>query len=342
MSSSAVNAVSRASHGDALLQVRGLTRRFASRNRIFTRRSEQFAALDSVSFDVREGEIFGLVGESGSGKSTLARCILRLQRADAGSVKFLGRELMGLSQREMRRVRPDLQIVFQDPASALSPRRTIAQSLVEPREPLDRKSRSSRALSAGEALKRVGLGAELLDRYPAELSSGQQQRVALARALVSQPRLIVADEAVSALDVSVQAQILDLIRRLRSDLGIAFVFITHDLAVVAQLADRIAVMFAGRIVETGTTPVVFGQAAHPYTRGLIAAVPDPDPSAPFQPPAMPTLRRMADRNACPYAARCAEVMATCRERAPPGVCLDATRDHRVECHLHLPGDDSSP
>ncbi|MDX1625986.1 MAG: ATP-binding cassette domain-containing protein, partial [Wenzhouxiangellaceae bacterium] len=262
-----------------LLEVRGLTRHFRPRRRPFARREPPVRAVDGVDLALRAGASYGLVGESGCGKSTLARAILRLIEPTSGSVQLDGTEITALGPRALRQARRDMQMVFQDPWASLSPRRTVGQTL---REPLDvhgigaRRRRPSRVL---ELLETVGLDAGAADRYPHEFSGGQRQRIAIARALAVEPKLLVADEAVSALDVSVQSQVLNLLADLRRDRGIALLFISHDLSVVRHVCDVVGVMYLGRIVEGGPAGRVLSAPAHPYTQALIDAAPRPEPGA---------------------------------------------------------------
>jgi len=246
----------------------------------FFPRSHTLRAVDGVSFDIRKGETVGLVGESGCGKSTLARGVLQLLPTTAGSVTWLGEQLSGTSKSELKRLRKDLQIVFQDPLASLDPRMTISASIAEPLVThlpgMPSAERKDRVI---EMMRRVGLPPEMMNRYPHELSGGQNQRVGIARAMVLTPGLIVADEAVSALDVSVQAQILELLKDLRSEFGMAMIFISHDLSVVREVADRIMVLYMGRVVEMAGRDQLFDTPRHPYTRSLISAVPVPDPNA---------------------------------------------------------------
>jgi peptide/nickel transport system ATP-binding protein len=236
------------------------------------------SAVDGVSFEIAQGETLGLVGESGCGKSTLARAVLQLIPATGGSVTWLGTELTGLAKHELKRHRKDLQIVFQDPLASLNPRMTVSASIAEPlitHRPT--MSDAERKLVVAEMMEKVGLTATLMNRYPHELSGGQNQRVGIARAMINKPRLIICDEAVSALDVSVQAQILALLRDLQAEFGMAMIFISHDLSVVRQVADRIMVLYLGAIVELADRTTIFEDARHPYTRSLITSVPVPDP-----------------------------------------------------------------
>ncbi|HUG25632.1 ATP-binding cassette domain-containing protein [Piscinibacter sp.] len=229
-------------------------------------------ALQGVSFTLEAGRSLGIVGESGSGKSTLARLVMALEAPTSGRVTLLGRDLHALPHRELREARRDFQMVFQDPYGSLDPRQRVQQIVTEPLPPLPVRERRQRV---AEALDAVGLRPADADKYPHEFSGGQRQRIAIARALITRPKLIVADEPVSALDVSVQAQVLNLMQDLRAEFGIAFLFISHDLAVVDHLCDEVAVMQAGRIVERGTPERLFRHAEHPYTRALIDAVPQP-------------------------------------------------------------------
>jgi peptide/nickel transport system ATP-binding protein len=261
-----------------LLEVRGLVKDFPGERGLFRDRAGgRRRAVDGVDLEIESGETLGLVGESGSGKSTLCRAILRLVEPSAGSVRFEGRELTGLSARQLRPLRGRMQMVFQDPYGSLNSRRRIGQIVAEPLRLRGEASGAELRRRAGELLERVGLEAEHRNRYPHELSGGQRQRVGIARALALGPKLIVADEPVSALDLSVRAQILELLARLRDELGLAYLFVAHDIGVVRHVSDRIAVMHGGRIVEEGPADRVCEQPREPYTRELLAAVPVPDP-----------------------------------------------------------------
>ena len=299
-------------------------------------------AVDGVSFSLREGEMLGLVGESGSGKTTLANCVVRLLEPTSGSIRLRGRDITHLSRRELRPLRRSLHMVFQDPFSSLNPRMTVGEIVAEPlrlHRLAGRKTRESRVI---EIFERVGLGPEHRFRYPHELSGGQRQRVGLARSLILEPSVLVADEPVSALDVSVQASILNLLRDLQRDMGFSCLFITHDLATVEFLSDRIAVMYLGQPVEVAGRDAIFRDPQHPYTQALLSAavVPDPaeqrkrrrvvlegDPPSPLAPP-----------GGCRFHTRCPlhdlsapqsdEVEPPLREFAP---------DHLVACHLVAPG-----
>jgi oligopeptide/dipeptide ABC transporter ATP-binding protein len=299
-------------------------------------------AVDGVSFALREGEMLGLVGESGSGKTTLANCVVRLLEPTSGSIRLHGRDITHLSRRELRPLRRRLHMVFQDPYSSLNPRMTAGEIVAEPlrlHRLAGRKTRESRVL---ETFERVGLGPEHRYRYPHELSGGQRQRVGLARSLILEPSVLVADEPVSALDVSVQASILNLLRDLQRDMGFSCLFITHDLATVEFLCDRIAVMYLGQLVEVASRDAIFREPQHPYTQALLSAavVPDPteqrkrrrvvldgDPPSPLAPP-----------SGCRFHTRCPlhDLSApACEETEPPLREFEA--DHLVACHLAAPG-----
>ncbi len=245
---------------------------------IFDRHVGTVRAVDGVTLRVPEGEILGLVGESGCGKSTLARGILQLVRPTSGSVRFDGRELCTMSRRDLDALRPEMQMVFQDPYASLNPRMTVFSALAEPLLAHGRASRSDLPRIVGELMEKVGLAPRYMKKYPHEFSGGQRQRIAIARALALKPRLIIADEPVSALDVSVQAQILNLIAGLCRDENLTLIIISHDLSVVHHLAERIAVMYLGRVVELGEAEQIYQSPQHPYTRALISAVPVPNPT----------------------------------------------------------------
>jgi len=261
-----------------LLEVTDLVKHFpVKRGLLLGREVDQVAAVDGVSFSIAAGETLGLVGESGSGKSTLCRTILQLLKPSAGSVRFEGREIAGLSRRRMRPLRPRMQMVFQDPYASLNPRKRVGQIVAEPLRLQRAASGTELRRRAQELLDRVGLATEHYDRFPHEFSGGQRQRIGIARALALQPRLIVADEPVSSLDVSIRAQIVNLLDDLQEEFGLTYLFVAHDIGVVRHVSDRIAVMHKGRIVEQGPVDQVCGRPGDPYTKALLAAVPVPDP-----------------------------------------------------------------
>ena len=261
-----------------LLEVRRLVKHFTRKQGLFARPSV-VRAVDDVSFTVAEGEMFGLVGESGSGKSTTGRCILRLIEPTSGDILFRGENVLSFSSTRMRQARRDMQIVFQDPYSSLNPRMRVGQIVEEPLVIHGLGSRSERQARAAELFDLVGLEPDHLHRYPHEFSGGQRQRIGIARAIALNPALIVADEAVSALDVSIQAQVVKLLLDLQQRLKLTYLFIAHDLRLVENICSRVAVMYLGKIVEIGETRALFEEPTHPYTRALLSAIPTLDPDA---------------------------------------------------------------
>ena len=263
-----------------LLEVRDLKMHFPVRGGVLLRSQGTLKAVDGVNLTVGSGETLGLVGESGCGKSTLGKCIARLYEPTSGTIEFEGRDITKLSQHALKPLRRDIQMIFQDPAESLNPRLTIGEILTEPFTIHGIGKASQRREMARELLAKVGLDAGALDRFPFEFSGGQRQRVGIARALALKPRLIVCDEPVSALDVSVQSQIINLLVDLQKDFGLSYLFVAHDLAVVKHISDRVAIMYLGRIVETADADELFAHPRHAYTQALIAAIPKPDPLAP--------------------------------------------------------------
>ncbi|MBI2958493.1 MAG: ABC transporter ATP-binding protein [Chloroflexi bacterium] len=319
--------------GDWLIEVRDLKMYFPiTSGTIFPHKVDEIRAVDGVSFSVRRGDTLGLVGESGSGKSTLGLCLLQLYRPTAGQVVYQGQDLCRARGSELRRMRREMQIIFQDPYGSLDPRMTAADIISEPLHIHRLLPRRDHRKRVEGLLSRVGLNPEQADRYPHEFSAGERQRVGIARALAVEPRFIVCDEPVSALDVCVQAQVLRLLGDLQAKLGLTYLFIAHDLAVVGQMSDRIAVMLRGRVVELGTTDQVLFKPAHPYTRSLISAIPIPDPAVekkraravlPIEDAESPALA------GCRFAAACPESDASCREKAPAMKLIEP--EHWVEC-----------
>jgi oligopeptide/dipeptide ABC transporter ATP-binding protein len=295
-----------------------------------------FAAVDGVGFSVNENETLGLVGESGCGKTTLGRAILGLVPLAAGEVRWAGRRIDDLQRRAFRPLRRELQCVFQDPHACLDPRMTVAESVAEPLRALERgMSSDARARRALERLVEVGIGGELAARFPHQLSGGQLQRVIIARALVVDPRFVVCDEPVSALDVSVQSQIISLLERCRSERRLASLFISHNLAVVARLCERVMVMYRGRIVESGARAQIVNAPVHPYTRELLDAVPSVDALARARLLARAVRPRPAadappSAGACAFAARCPHVQPRCRAEAPK--LRETVAGRQVACH----------
>ena len=264
--------------GEPLLVVENLTKYFPVKSGIlFDRTVDNVKAVDDVSFTIYPGETLGLVGESGSGKSTTGYCVLQLLKPTGGSVRFLGQELTKLRRNEIREMRREMQIVFQDPYASLNPRMTVGDIVAEPLVVHQIGDRRSRRRSAERLLEVVGFNPDFINRYPHEFSGGQRQRIGVARALALNPQLIVCDEPVSALDVSIQAQILNLLKDLQNDFNLAYLFIAHDLAVVREMSDRIAVMNRGKLVEEGKAEDVYNHPKDTYTKALLAAVPVPDP-----------------------------------------------------------------
>jgi len=259
------------------VEVRGLRKHFPVKRGLLRRQVGTIAAVDGVTFDIAEGETLGLVGESGSGKSTTGRALLQLVKPTAGEVRFQAAELTTMAPRELRDVRRQMQMIFQDPYASLDPRMSVRDIVGEPLDVHAIGSREERRARVSELLALVGLRPEHADRYPHQFSGGQRQRIGIARALATGPRFIVADEPLSALDVSIQAQILNLLNDLKPRLGLTYLFIAHDLAVVRHISDRVAVMYLGRIVELGPRESVFARPLHPYTQALLSAIPVPDP-----------------------------------------------------------------
>lgn len=320
---------------EPILVVDQLVKHFPVRRGI-GRARQVLKAVDSVSFALHAGETLGIVGESGCGKSTLARTLLRLETATSGSAKLDGTDIFSLSRKKMRHLRRDLQIIFQDPYASLDPRAKIGDIVAEPwivhRFEYSRQERRRRA---GELLERVGLAPSDLDRYPHEFSGGQRQRIGIARALATDPRIIVCDEPVSALDVSVQAQVVNLLQDLQQERGLAYLFIAHDLSVVRHISHRIAVMYLGRIVEIGNEADIHQAPRHPYTRALLSAIPIPDPDieerqrivlegevpSPIDPP-----------SGCNFRTRCWKAQDLCAE-VDPALETTAASNQLVACHF---------
>ncbi len=319
---------------DTILSVRGLRKHFTASRGFPRATTVTIRAVDDVSFDVGAGESFGIVGESGCGKSTTGRAILRLIEPDGGTVRYRGIDVLAASSGALRDLRRRLQIVFQDPYSSLNPRLKVGRALAEPmRVHGIAKSAADIDARVRALLDEVGLPPDAADRFPHEFSGGQRQRIGIARALALEPELIVADEPVSALDVSIQAQVLELLRRLQAQRGLSFVFIAHDLGVVRYFCQRLAVMYLGRIVEMGPAADLFSDPLHPYTRMLRDASPVPDPAMRGRLPRIEgeTPSPAAPPSGCHFHTRCPNAMPVCRERYPSPVEI-GTR--QVSCHLY--------
>ena len=319
-----------------LLSVSHLTKHYASSGRFFGRSRATVHAVDDVSFDIAEGETLGLVGESGCGKSTIARTVLRLVEPTAGAIEWRGQSIEKLSSSAMRPYRRELQAVFQDPYASLNPRMRAADIVGEPIRNFEGESSDAITDRVRSLFERVGLRADQMARYPYEFSGGQRQRLGIARALAPRPKLIVCDEPVSALDVSVQAQVINLLVDLQQDFGLSYLFVAHDLAIVQHISHRVAVMYLGRIVELTSTHALFGNPLHPYTEALLSAVPVPDP----------TVRRkrvilqgdvpspMNLPSGCRFHTRCPYAFDRCRREEP--ALTEVAPGHVVACHLRTP------
>jgi oligopeptide transport system ATP-binding protein len=331
-----------------LLRIENLSKTFSINAGMFQPKLK-LRALQDISFSIQKGETLGIVGESGCGKSTLGRCILQLLRPDEGRVLWLGKDLMSLDSESMRKKRRELQIIFQDPQASLNPRMTVGEIVADPLKTLvpelNAAQRRERVMKMMEA---VGLQPEMINRYPHEFSGGQAQRIGIARALISEPKLIVCDEPVSALDVSIQAQILNLLTELKDQFGLTLIFISHNLSVVRHVSDRILVLYLGRMVELASGDDLYDDPKHPYTKALLTAVPIADPKrarqrnidalsgeipSPINPP-----------SGCTFRTRCRYAIGLCAEKRPP---LESAGDGRlVACHRweeidHMPGMESA-
>ena len=314
-----------------LVEVKGLKKHFPLREGLFGRTTGQLRAVDDVSFGIRKGTIFGLVGESGSGKTTVGRTLLGLHDKTAGEVLFKGQALDALSPRRLREMRPKMQLVFQDPYSSLNPRMRIGDAIGEALLQHGLAQKNELRKRVIDTMEICGLSAQHYGRFPHEFSGGQRQRIGIARALILQPEFIVADEPISALDVSIQAQIINLFSDLQEQQGVTFLFISHDLGVVEHLCQDVAVMYLGQIVESADRDSLFRQPRHPYTQALLAAVPSLDPQRQPQVMARGELPNPAQPpQGCRFHPRCPQATAQCREQAP--ALRTVAAGHRVACH----------
>jgi oligopeptide transport system ATP-binding protein len=318
-----------------LVRVDDLTMHFPIYGGLLRRRVGAVRAVDGVSLRISPGETLGVVGESGCGKSTLGRAVLRLYEPTSGRVEIDGEDVLALGPEALRRKRPTMQMVFQDPQASLNPRMTVASIIGEPLDEHTRLSRAQKLDRVHELLDAVGLNRDFAGRYPHAFSGGQRQRVGIARALALNPRFIVCDEPIAALDVSIQAQVVNLLEDLQDRLGLTYMFISHDLSMVRHIADRVAVMYLGKIIETAPVAKLYANPLHPYTRALLSAVPEPDPAAertkqrivlkgdvpsPARPP-----------SGCRFRTRCPQAMAVCAEVEPP--FTEHAPGHFAACHL---------
>ena len=318
-----------------IMKVRNLTKEFKIRSRKLGEKPQILHALTDVSVDIYEGETLGVIGESGCGKSTFGKCLVQLHQATHGTVEYQGENILGLKGEALKKIKRDIQMVFQDPFSSLDPRMTAGKLVEEPmiahKIIKDKKERSKRAL---ELLKTVGLDLQHVHRYPHEFSGGQRQRINIARALALNPKLIVCDEPVSALDVSIQAQVLNLFNQLQKEYKLTYVFISHDLSVIKHISDRIAIMYLGRIVELCDAQGIYENPLHPYTKALLSAIP---PESPFEKRERIVLKGeipspIGEQKGCPLAGRCPSCMEKCRSQVPQ--LKDRGDGHQVACFLY--------
>jgi oligopeptide transport system ATP-binding protein len=321
---------------EPLIRVRGLKMHFPIYSGLFRRKVGEVKAVDDVSFDIAAGETLGLVGESGCGKSTTGRAILRLYDPTAGEVRLEGRDIARIGGRALRALRPKMQMIFQDPQASLNPRMTVGSIIAEPLDEHAKLARAERRTKVLALMDAVGLNRRFANRYPHEFSGGQRQRIGIARALALNPKFIVCDEPIAALDVSIQAQVVNLLEDLQERFGLTYLFISHDLSMVRHLATRVAVMYLGRIAEIAPAEALYREPLHPYSEALISAVPSPDPEvearrrriilkgdvpSPVNPPA-----------GCVFSTRCPKVFGRCRVEVPR--LLDMGGGRHVACHLH--------
>jgi oligopeptide transport system ATP-binding protein len=321
------------SNNGNLVEVKSLKKYFPAGSGLLSAGGDTVKAVDDVSFAIRRGETFGLVGESGCGKSTTGRCILRLIEPTAGQVNFEGQDLLALDARSLRQLRREMQIIFQDPYASLNPRMQVGEIIAEPLVIHRVGTGHERKGRVGELLELVGLKPEHAARYPHEFSGGQRQRIGIARALALNPKFIVCDEPVSALDVSVQAQVVNLLQDLQEQLGLTYLFISHGLSVVEHISTRVGIMYLGKLVEVASSEAIFRNPLHPYTRALLSAIPIPDPDARRErlPLAGEIPTAIKPPSGCRFRTRCPVAEPQCAETEPQLVEVDT--DHFVACHL---------
>ncbi len=325
---------------DLLLEVKDLKVHFKLRGGMFSGKQETVKAVDGVSFHVKRGETLGMVGESGCGKSTTGLAVLRMVEPDAGQVILDGTDITALGRRELRRERRKMQMVFQDPFGALNPRMRVLDIIGEPLIVHKMyKDKADYRRQVLELMEMVGLNPDMSERFPHEFSGGQRQRIGIARALAAKPQLIICDEPVSALDVSIQAQVINLLEDLQAQLGLTYLFIAHDLAVVKHICDRIVVMYLGRIVEVASRDELYDNPQHPYTQALLSAIPIADPDPEVQKKFQPALQGEVPSPVnpppgCPFHPRCPHAWAVCSQRRPQTV--NTSEGHAVACHMYDP------
>ncbi|PQD95394.1 dipeptide/oligopeptide/nickel ABC transporter ATP-binding protein [Pradoshia eiseniae] len=319
---------------EQLLKVNGLKKYFPINGGILGRKQGEVKAVDDVSFYVRKGETLGIVGESGCGKSTTGRLLMRLIDPTDGSIVFEDKEIMKMSKSELKAVRRDIQMVFQDPYASLNPRHTVKKILEEPLIVHGVGNKEERRKRIREMMDVVGLSTYHLDRYPHQFSGGQRQRIGIARALMTKPKLIIADEPVSALDVSIQAQVLNLLKDIQTEFGLTYIFIAHDLGVVRHISDRVGVMYLGKLVEMANSEELYTNPLHPYTKALLASVPIPDPDIKRERIELTGDIPSASNppSGCPFHTRCAYAMDACKSVIP--VYQEIERGHYAACHLY--------
>ena len=319
---------------EQLLKVNGLKKYFPINGGILSRKQGEVKAVDDVSFYVKKGETLGIVGESGYGKSTTGRLLMRLMDPTEGSIVFEDKEIMKMSKSELKAVRRDIQMVFQDPYASLNPRHTVKKILEEPLIVHGVGNKEERRKRIREMMDVVGLSTYHLDRYPHQFSGGQRQRIGIARALMTKPKLIIADEPVSALDVSIQAQVLNLLKDIQAEFGLTYIFIAHDLGVVRHISDRVGVMYLGKLVELADSEEVYTNPLHPYTKALLSSVPIPDPDIKRERIELTGDIPSASNppSGCAFHTRCVYAMDACKSIHP--VYQDVEKGHYAACHLY--------